>query len=207
MKNYIYLFVIAFLMVSFTSNGQQMQQKINMRIDSIGNAKIKISMNMTAQEWQGWSASFGNNPAALKREMERSMPGYFLDDFKLEKDEMNRSFELSLNAYGACDIDKRGKWIVDTEQENANLTKITDHKYMLVSSPMEYGGALQQTYTIELPADATNVEVDKNALGNSIFKFDMDSPGGGFNLLRLSGIALLIIGGGWTGLSLVTGKK
>lgn len=202
MKNCIKIFILAFLIVSGTSFAQQMQQKIDMRIDSIGNAKLKISMNMTAQEWQSWSASFGNNPAALKREIERGMPGYFLDDFNLEKDEMNRSFELSLNAYGACDIDKRGKWIVDTDQKDANLTKITDHKYMLVSSPMEYGGALQQTYTIEFPEGASDIEVDKNALGNSIFKFEMESPGSGFNLLRLSGLALILIGGGWTGIKL-----
>ncbi|NNM24108.1 MAG: hypothetical protein HKO54_11215 [Flavobacteriaceae bacterium] len=208
MKKYISLLIVSFLLIAGTTFAQQqMQQKIDMRIDSIGNAKIKFAMTMTAQEWQGWNASFGNNPAALKREMERGMPGYFLDDFKLEKDDMNRSFELTLMAYGACDIDKRGKWIVETDQKDANLTKITDHKYMLVSSPMEYGGALQQTYTIEFPDDATDIEVDKDALGNSIFKFEMESPGGGFNLLRLSGIALLIIGGGWTGVSLLTGKS
>lgn len=207
MKKYINLFIVTFLLISGTTVAQQMQQKIDMRIDSIGNAKIKISMNMNAQEWQGWNASFGNNAAALKRDMERSMPGYFLDDFKLEKDEMNRSFELSLNAYGACDIDKRGKWIVETDQKDANLTKITDHKYMLVSSPMEYGGALQQTFTIEFPEDATDIEVDKDALGNSIFKFEMESPGGSFNLLRLSGFALLMIGGGWTGVSLFARKS
>lgn len=202
MKNYISLFIAGFLLVVTTSNAQQMQQKVDMRIDSIGNAKIKISMTMNAQEWQAWSGSFGNNPAALKREVERGMPAYFLDDFKLEKDEMNRSFVLSLNAYGACDIDKRGKWMVETDQKDANLTKITDHKYILVSSPMEYGGALQQTFNIEFPEEASNVEVDKDAYGNSVFKFDMESPSSGFNLFRLSGLALMVIGGGWTGLKL-----
>jgi len=207
MKNYISLLITICLLFSGVTYAQQMQQKIDMRIDSIGNAKIKFSMTMTAQEWQGWSASFGNNPAALKREMERSMPGYFLDDFKLEKDDMNRSFELSLNAYGACDIDKRGKWIVEVDQENANLTKITDHKYMMVSSPMEWGGALQQTYNIELPEKATNVKVDTDAYGNQIFKFDMESPSGGFNLLRLSGLALMLVGGVWTGGKLISKKS
>ena len=204
MKNYISILITAFLLIAGTANSQQMQQKIDMRIDSIGNAKIKISMKMTAQEWQGWSASFGNNPAALKREVERGMPGYFLDDFKLEKDEMNRSFELSLNAYGACDIDKRGKWIVEIDEKDANLTKITDHKYVMVSSPIEWGGTMQQTYNIELPETATNIKVDTDAYGNQIFKFDMESPGGGFNFLRLSGLFLFVIGGAWTGVKLIS---
>ena len=199
--------MLLFVLFISTTYGQQLQQKINIRIDSIGNARIKLSMTMNAQQWQTWQNSLGNNPAALKREVERSMPGYFLDDFKLEKDEMNRSFELSLNAYGACDIDKRGTWIVETDQKDANLTKLTENKYMLVSSPIEFGGTIQQTYTIELPEKASNIKVDKDAYGNSIFKFNMESPSGGFNLLRLSGLALFVIGGVWTGRKLISKSK
>lgn len=207
MKNYRKLIPLVLVLFIGTSYGQQLQQKIDMRIDSIGNAKIKLSMTMNAQQWQVWQGSLGNNPAALKREVERGMPGYFLDDFKLEKDEMNRSFELSLNAYGACDIDKRGTWIVETDQKDANLTKLTEHKYMLVSSPIESGGTIQQTYTIELPEKASNIKVDTDAYGKSIFKFNMESPSGGFNLLRLSGLALFVIGGVWTGGSLLSKSK
>lgn len=207
MKNYRKLITLLLVLFIATAYGQQLQQKIDMRIDSIGNAKIKLSMTMNAQQWQIWQGSLGNNPAALKREVERGMPGYFLDDFKLEKDEMNRSFELSLNAYGACDIDKRGTWIVETDQKDANLTKLTENKYMLVSSPIESGGTIQQTYTIELPEKASNIKVDTDAYGKSIFKFEMESPSGGFNLLRLSGLALFLIGGAWTGGSLLSKSK
>jgi len=207
MKNYRKLITLLLVLFIATAYSQQLQQKIDMRIDSIGNAKIKLSMTMNAQQWQIWQSSLGNNPAALKREVERGMPGYFLDDFKLEKDEMNRSFELSLNAYGACDIDKRGTWIVETDQKDANLTKLTENKYMLVSSPIESGGTIQQTYTIELPEKASNIKVDTDAYGKSIFKFEMESPSGGFNLLRLSGLALFLIGGAWTGGSLLSKSK
>lgn len=198
MKTLRYTVFALFTLIMCSAHGQ-MQQKIDMRIDSIGNAKIKIAMTMNAQQWQIWISSLGNNPAALKKEIERSMPSYFLDDFKLEKDEMNRSFELSLNAYGVCEINKRGKWTVETDQKNANLTELTEHKYMLVSSPPELGGTVQQTFTIEFPGEATNIKVDKDAFGESVFTFEMEDPGGGMNLLRLSGIALLLIGGAWTG--------
>ena len=50
---------------------------------------------------------FGQQSCSTKRAIRRSMPAYFLDDFKLDKDDMNRSFTLSLNAYGVCKIDKR----------------------------------------------------------------------------------------------------
>ena len=181
----------------------QSQQKIEMRIDSIGNAKLTVSMTMNAQQWQVWNANYGNNPSALKRDIERSMPAYFLDDFKLEKDDMNRSFNLSLNAYGVCEINKRGKWIVDTDQKNAQLTELTKTKYMLVSSPPEYGGNLQQTFIVELPQDAKKIKIDKDAYGKSIFEFDMEAPSSSFNFMRWAGILLIVVGGGWAGKDLI----
>ncbi len=207
MKNSKNIMLLFLLLSTVWVYGQQTQQKIDMDIDAVGNAKINVSMTMNAQQWQVWVSTLGNNPAALKREVERSMPAYFLDDFKLEKDEMNRSFTLSLNAYGVCEINKRGVWTIDTDQKNANLTKLTDYKYMLVSSPEEFGGTIQQTFTISFPPEAENIEVDKDALGNSIFKFDMENSAGGINLLMLGGILFMVIGAGWSGVSMLTNKS
>ncbi|HNU58618.1 MAG TPA: hypothetical protein PKI08_01560 [Aquaticitalea sp.] len=168
-----------------------------MKIDAVGDAKITISMTMNGQQWQTWLQSVGNNPAALKRDIERSMPAYFLDDFKLDKNDMERSFTLSMNAYGVCKVDKRGNWIIDTDQKNANLTELTSHKYMLVSSPPELGGTIQQTYTIEFPDEAKDIKVDKDAFGKSVFKFKMNNSTADFNMLRWAGALLLIVGGAW----------
>jgi len=192
--------IIPICVLLFSLNGiAQTQQKIEMRIDSVGDAELNISMTMNAQQWQMWNNNYGNNPSALKRDIERSMPAYFLDDFELDKDDMNRSFNLKLNAYGVCEINKRGKWIIDTEQKNAQLTKLTENKYMFVSSPPEFGGNIQQTFIIELPVDAKNISIDKNAFGKSVFEFDMSPPSSGFNVMRYAGILIFLVGGAWTG--------
>jgi hypothetical protein len=96
---------------------------------------------------------------------------------------------------------------ISIAEKDANLTKVTEHKYVMVSSPIEWGGTMQQTYTIEFPEVATNVKVDTDAYGNTIFKFDMESPSGCFNLLRLSGLALMVVGGVWTGGKLISKKS
>ena len=173
MKSIIKITILCLFSISIMNGNSQSQQKIEMKIDDVGNAKLNISMTMKAQEWQVWNSNYGNNPSALKLDMEHAMPAYFLDNFKLEKDDMNRSFNLSLNAYGVCEINKRGKWIVDTDQKNAQLTELTKNKYMLVSSLSEYGGQLQQTYIIELPENAKKIKTDKDAFGKSIFEFEM----------------------------------
>ena len=195
MKTIKFQILCFFLIASITIAAQQANQKIEMKLDAIGNAKITISMTMNATQWQQWNNNYGSNPAALKRDIERGMPAFIVDDFKLDKDDMNRSFNLSLNAYGVCEIDKRGNWIMDTDQKDAQLTEITKHKYMLVSSPPEFGGNLQQTYVIEFPEEAKDIKVDKNAFGKSVFEFKMDNPSSGFNLMRWSGLFFIIVGG------------
>jgi len=203
--------VLFLFALSEMASAQQSQQNIEMTIDNLGNAKVVMSMTMTAQQWQSWSTTLGNNPAAIKREAERGMPAYFLDDFKLDKDEMNRSFTLSFNALGVCDIDKRGKWTLDVDQENAQLTELSDTKYMFVSSPEEFGGQIQQTYIINLPENAANIKVDKNAVGRDIFKFTMEAPGtataslGG--ILRWGGLAFLLAGLVMLALKLISKPK
>lgn len=58
--------------------GQQvMKQKIEMDLDAQGSASITVSMTMDASSWQGWLATYGNNPAVFKREMERDTPAFF----------------------------------------------------------------------------------------------------------------------------------
>ncbi len=202
----LFLFIFALS----ESNAQQSQQNIEMTIDNVGNAKIEVKMTMTAQQWQNWNATLGNNPAALKRDIERGMQAYFLDDFNLEKDEMNRSFKLRFNAYGVCEIDKRGNWTIDLEQENAQLTKLTESKYMFVSSLAEFGGQLQQNYVINLPERAKDIEVDKNAYGREIFKFKMNAPSsmqaGIGGIMKWIGLFLTIVGLLWIIKNSVKGK-
>ncbi len=204
MKVSYYILTLLLTITLTTVRAQQSQQKIEMRLDAIGNTKIKVSMTMNAMQWQNWIATVGSNPAALKRETQRAMPAYILDNFKLDKDDMNRSFTLTFNAYGTCKIDKRGNWILETDQKNAQLTELTSHKYMLVSSPPELGGTVQQTFIIEFPDEAKAIKTDTNAFGKSIFKFKMNTPSSGFNIMRWAGVFLILAGGSWAGKKIIT---
>ncbi|MEM6725852.1 MAG: hypothetical protein AAF598_17555 [Bacteroidota bacterium] len=190
---YILAGILLFLGLMATAQ-TPMKQKIEMNINQEGSAELKISQKMDAQQWQNWIATTGSNPALLKRQIEKDMPAFFLDDFKLEKNEMDRSFELSLKAYGVCKVDKRGDWILETDAKEVDLTELGERKYMYVHSPIEYGGQLQQTTIIQFPEKAEGIEVDTDAFGKTIFEFDMQEEKAGFGIPGYGGIALLVIG-------------
>ena len=196
MKNRI--LSLAFLLAAAcTVRAQDMQQKIDMAINGLGDATINVSMTLAAQQWQMWNQNFGNDPAALKRDMERSMPAYFLEDFKLEKNDMERSFTVSLKAFGICKVDKKGRWTLETDQKNAQITELGDGKYMMVQSPKELGGTVQQTTMITFPSEASDIKLEKDAFGKTIFKFGMDAPASAGSLLLWIGLGLLLAGAIW----------
>jgi hypothetical protein len=174
---------------------EPLKQRLEMRIDSIGNARIKVSMTMNAGQWQMWLQSGGNNPAIMKRTMERALPAYFLDDFNLVRNDMERSFELSFNAYGVCQVNRRGKWIVNTEQKNTEITTLTDRKYMMVS--MDAINNLQVTQFLDFPSKARNITISKDAYERTQFEFDMDSPRHKMGATFWIGLLLILSGLGW----------
>ncbi|MEM7103281.1 MAG: hypothetical protein AAF502_09140 [Bacteroidota bacterium] len=202
-----FIIAILFLIGTSTFAQQPMKQKIDMVLDKYGNADLKVSMTMNASMWQNWVQSFGNNPAALKREMQRAMPSYFLDDFNLDKNDMDRSWELTMKAYGVCKVDKRGNWYLETDEKDVDLTELTEHKYMYVASPLEFGGQIQQTTMIEFPEEAEGIKVDEDAYGKTVFEFDMKREKAGFNPMTGAGLLLLLIGLGWLVTNIVRKPK
>ncbi|MEO0470203.1 MAG: hypothetical protein AAF206_11320 [Bacteroidota bacterium] len=199
MKYFAYILTLGLLSLTCHLPAQQLSQKIEMNLDKLGNANLTLSMKMGASQWQNWIQSLGNNPAALKRQVERDMPAFFLDDFQLEKNDMERSFTLSLKAYGVCKVDKRGNWVLETDDKDVDLTELTDHKFMYVNSPAEYGGQLQQTTIVEFPEEAQAIKVDEDAYGKTVFKFDMEGDAGGGGWMRYTGIVLCVLGAAWAG--------
>lgn len=183
------------VMALFVWSQEPIKQKLEMRLDSVGNANIKVTMELNASQWQIWLQSTGNNPAMLKRQMERSLPAYFLDDFELKKDDMKRTFAFTFNAYGVCKVDKKGRWILTTDQKDPDITELSDRKYMMMYTEM--ASNLQQTQIITFPDEASNISIEKDAFGKTQFVFDMNTPGSGFSYLLWGGIALCLIGGGW----------
>jgi hypothetical protein len=205
MKKSIVFILLVLSAIMLAAQQEPLKQKLEMRIDSIGNARIKVSMTMNASQWQMWLQSLGNNPALLKRTMERTLPGFFLDDFHLEKNDMERSFEFSMKAYGACEVNRRGKWIVNTEQKNADITKLTDHKYMMVY--MDAANNLQVTQFLEFPPAAKNIVVSKDAYDRTQFEFDMTTPGQKAGIVFWAGLLLVLAGSGWIIAEITTRKK
>ncbi|MEP7167840.1 MAG: hypothetical protein ABI855_00565 [Bacteroidota bacterium] len=170
--------------------------KINMEfnIDETGNAKITSTMTMNAAQWDNFKRSLGINPSLLKRQMERSLPGYFLSDFDYKEDVMNRSFSLAFNAYGMCKVDESGKWYAEWTTKNPDVTKLTDNTYMIITDMSTGGQIVQANQKINFPSSASDIKQEKDAFGKTRFTFNMSSHSGMGKMMQYGGIGLIVLG-------------
>lgn len=190
--------IIVFISLVFCVNvyAQEIKPfKINLEfsLDEYGNGKVVYSTKMNASQWDNFKRSTGNNQSLLKRELERALPGYFLSGFDYKEDAMNRSYSLSFNAAGVATINNSGKWVVDLDSKNPDVTKVSDNVYMMISESSAGGQLIQTTQKLIFPESASNIKEEKNSFGKAIFTFDMGGASKMGNAMQYGGIGLMVL--------------
>jgi len=173
-------------------------QEIDYKIDKYGDARMELRQKMTAMQWQNFKASsIARNPSIFKRDLERSMATMVLDDFKNEMNEDTRSSVTQLTARNMATYKGNGKWELKLDAKDPNITKISDHIYMLTNNLMAGGNLIQQLQKIFFPEKASNIKQDTDTYGNAIFTYTLHAEKSSFNFLLFFGIVLLLAGAAW----------
>jgi hypothetical protein len=196
----IYL-IIAIIIGSFIHAKAQQQvdplkENMTFDIDNLGDGKITVSMTYNASQWDNFQKIYGSNALnLLKRQMERSLPAYYLQGWEYKEDPATRTYNLSFQALGLAKIDDNGNWVIDLDQKKPDITKMSDHNYAMTTTYNSYGVLVQELIKINLPDGATNITQDKNAFGKAVFTYEL-SPGHKGSRWIFLGLAALLIAAG-----------
>ena len=152
-------------------------QQLTVKIDNLGDAAWEIDQNMTQAQWENFKNSqLMNDPSIAKRNMERSLSTYVLEDFNRTVDEMNRAVKMTFKVKAAAQYNGNGNWTFKLDSKNPQVSKLADNSYMLISN-MYVGNALvQQTSKIYFPDGASNIQQTTDSFGKALFTY---SKGGG----------------------------
>lgn len=167
---------------------------VEFTLDETGSSKVVYFAKMNAGQWDNFKRSMGNNQSLLKREIERGLPAFFLSDFEYKEDAMDRSYSLTFNAKGVASINNNGKWIVDLEAKNPDVTKLSDNSYMMITETSQGGQLIQITNKLIFPESASNIKEEKDSFGKAIFTFDMGGGSGMGKAINYGGIGLIVAG-------------
>ncbi|OQA12602.1 MAG: hypothetical protein BWY67_00200 [Bacteroidetes bacterium ADurb.Bin397] len=195
MKSYIKIvvFVCCLFTSAFAQEIKPFKVAIDFTLEESGDAKVSYSTKMNASQWDMFKKTTGTNQSLLKRELERALPGYFLSDFEYKEDAMNRSYSLTFNAYGMCKMTTNGKYSIDLDSKDPDVTKINDHTYMMISESSAGGQLVQTTQKIIFPESASDITQTKDSFGKAHFVFDMPGNSTSGKLMQYGGIGLMVI--------------
>lgn len=172
-------------------------QEINYYIDEVGDAKVEINMKMNAMQWQAFKKGpAASNPSIFRRDMERQMAAYLLENFKTELDEMNRASKTTVTARGLVSYKGNGNWVMKLGLRNPNVTKISDTCYLITGNMFQNGALIQQLQKIFFPKEASNIKQDTDTFGNPIFTYDLNVEPAAWNAYTVSGSLLILASAG-----------
>ena len=182
-----------------TTKDYPVTQVIDVNIDKLGNANLTSTQKYNAMAWNAVKQSMGNNTALYKSYLQRAMPKYFLDNFKYTEEEMDRTNHISFTVAGMAHINQDGKWQLDMDEKNPDITQTSGGDFIMKLTLNENGSDLPQTQKLKLPPGASNAKIDHDSFGNAILTYSL--PNGKFvsilltvlgGLVALFGVWLLI---------------
>jgi len=147
-------------------------QEFTVNLDKLGNATMELTQKMNASQWASFKTSqIYNDPAMAKRDMERSMSTYVIDDFKRDMDEMNRQVKLTLTVKSYAQYKGNGQWSLKIDSKNPQVTKLTDKAYMITGNAVMGNTLVQQIFKIYFPGNAADVKQTTDEFGKAIFTY------------------------------------
>ncbi|MEO7121177.1 MAG: hypothetical protein ABIY62_08770 [Ginsengibacter sp.] len=170
-------------------------QEFTINLDKLGNATMELTQKMTASQWGSFKQSqIYTDPAMARRDMERSMSTYVIDDFKRDMDDMNRQVKLTVKVISYAQYKGDGHWSLKIDSKNPQVTKLTDNAYMITGNAVMGNSLVQQIFKIYFPSNASKVTQTTDEFGKAIFTYD--AGGGVLSYAKWNNILglLLILG-------------
>jgi hypothetical protein len=138
--------------------------------DERGDAVVEEKTQMGAAGWMEWREQFGDHPDLVLRNLRYQMAGAVLEDYSLNKDDVQRRYVAKVKARALARYRSHGDFAIDVPK-NLNLVTGAGADWFFTYSAPVNGVLFNQTLKAKLPAVATKAAF---------------APGGDFNLLTYS---------------------
>lgn len=167
-------------------------QEFSFKIDRLGDARIEVSEKMTQMQWEGFKGGpLVNDPSISKRNMERAMSTYVIEDFKRDIDDMNRTVKMTLKAKAMAQYKGDGNWELKLDTKNPQITKLSDNSIMSISNTVIGGQLTQQIFKVYFPDGCGNIQQSTDSFGKAVFTYQ--SGEGVFSYFRWNNISGLLL--------------
>lgn len=163
-----------------------------------GSATLTMTFTYDAAAWAQWRATTGDDPARTRAVLRYSFgANYAFDDFKLERDDLNRTAKIMMHSAVLSELRRDGRYAVQVDEE-----------FRLVNGSGRvwfFSGNLANTIStikIVLPPLADDVSLINPGDPNQALIYTLPAVHGLAHRLKIAGggflgLGLALLGAGW----------
>ncbi len=175
------------------------------KIDERGDAAVEVSFQYSASQWAYWKEQMGNRPDMILRDMRYSMATAVLENFSMEKDDVQRKALGKISARAVARYRNAGEFIIDVPKEMKLVTG-ANADWIFSATAGVNGEIVSQTLHAILPAKARNVHFGSGGDFDSL-TYTLDLPASKPKGWLQTGLALAGSGAALGIISAFTRKK
>ena len=125
-------------------------------IDEHGDAAVEVSFQHSASQWANWKEEYGTRPDIVLRDLRYSMATAVLDNFSMERDDVQRKALNKVRAKAFARYRNAGEFVIDVAKEMKLVTGANTEWIFSMTNGIN-GEIVSQTLRLKLPAGAKNV--------------------------------------------------
>ena len=165
---------------------------INFQVAADGSLDMAFQMTFDAANWRGWKSTVGDEPARMRAMMRHQFAAMTLEDFKLDRDDMNRVAKMSMHSPNGPELREDGTLQIPVDGY-FRLVNHAGRDWFFSGNNPNAGGTLNNV-KVTLPATVTNAHVANADEPDQALVFALAAPPSSSRWFYLSGAAVTLLG-------------
>lgn len=161
-------------------------------INPDGSVNLTFQLAFDAEPWGRWKSQVGDDPARLRGMLRHQFAAYVIDDFKFEKDDLNRTGKMTVRSPSGPELRKDQRLQIPVEGW-CRLISHTDREWFF-SGNNPAAGNNQNTVKIVLPANTIEATLVNPGTADQALVYALSVPPGRGRIFVWSGAIVMLLG-------------
>lgn len=157
-----------------------------------GSVDLTFQMAFDALPWKYWKDKVGDDPARLRGMLRYQFAGYVIDDFKFEKDDLNRTAKITIHSPAGAELRRDEGLQIPVEGWCRPISHTGREWFFSGNNPS--GGDQPTTVKIVLPANTVDASLVNPGTPDQTLVYRVNAPAGKARLFVWSGAVFLLLG-------------
>ncbi len=192
------MFALVFALALFPGWRPAMAQPVAKSLDTVeeiapdGSTTITFQVAFDAEAWGNWKAQVGDDPARLRGLMRHQFSAFVIEEFKFEKDDLNRTARMSMRSPAGPELRRDQRLQIPMEPWCRLINNSGRTWFFSGNNPFAGNGLT--TIKVVLPENLVEASLVNTGTPEQALVYELAVPAGRSRALVWGGVVVLLAG-------------